>query len=211
MRRISAGRDGPDREDLRLVRDLAHAMAAGERTVIDTAFEAIWRRHVRPVALVCARYLSDDGDILSVADDVFVRFFRAVPSLELTTSLRAYLAAIARHAALDHLRSVARREAHMTDIGLSPDLSHDGDGGDRLSLLPDPDADLGASLRYRELVCDLRSVLPAETVELILAHAVWGMSFGEIGRRLGRRENSVKTTYHRALATFRRQKGEHWL
>ncbi len=202
------------REDKRLLSALSRALSTGRREDIDHAFEAIWYRHAHTVALICARYLRDDEAIACATDDVFIGFFRAVQreDFHLTVSLHAYLAASARNAALDHLRQTSRRNAHYADPILPANSKiADTKETDRLSLIPDPDADVGASLRYRELVQDLAEVLNTDAVEIILAHAVWGMSFREIAERLGRRENTVKTVYHRACAAFRRRKGEHWL
>ncbi len=199
--RISGARE-LDREDRRLVENLRRACASGDRAAQNRAFEDIWHRYAPTVSLICARYLHDDGDILSVTDDVFLRFFRAAPHLILTVPLRAYLATVAKNAALDHLRATARRDAR-----LSPGASGPEDA-DPLAHVADPDADVGASVRYRELVAELRSVLDARAVEIILAHAVWGETFGEIAERCQMKENTVKTVYHRSLKAYRRKKGE---
>ncbi len=199
-----------DREDRRLLEAMAKALASGERERIDQAFEAIWHRHARAVALVCARYVRDDADIVSLTDDVFLRFFQNAPNLELTVSLRAYLAALARHAAIDHARATARRERCLA---FEPQYSSDDE--ERLfvdvAVLPDPDADVGASIRYRELVEDLLTVLEPQAVEIILGHIVEGETFGALGDRLGMKEATVRTVYHRALKSFRKKKGESWL
>ncbi len=201
-------RDTLDREDRRLVEDLARAMSAGRREAVDRAFEAIWQRHVRTVSLVAARYLREDADILSVTDDVFLRFLRAAPTLELTVSLRAYLAASAENAARDYRRARARREAHLVDPVLPSHDPHGEEGSmDRLSLIPDPDADVGASLRWRELMEELREVMDERSLQIVLAHAVWGESFPAIGARLGLKESTARSLYHRALHAFRRKKG----
>ncbi len=196
----------PDREDRRLLAELRGAAASGDRQTLDRVYEAIWHRHVATVSLVCARYLSDDGDVISATDDVFLRFFRVAPTLTLTVPLRAYLSVMAKHAALDILRAAARRSVHLTEPPLSGGIA-DG-GADPMDRIPDADADVGASVRYRELVADLRAVLDPQAVEIILAHAVRGETFGEIGARLHLKENTVKTQYHRALKTYRRKKGD---
>ncbi len=189
-----------DREDRRLIEELNRAVASGDRDARDRAFEAIWHRHAPTVSLVCARFLRDDADILSVTDEVFVRFFHAAPTLTLTVPLRAYLATLAKNAALNHLRAAVRRESHLS---VPPAYEE----GDPLATVADPDADVGASVRYRELVSDLRSVLDAREVEIILRHAVWGETFAEIANRSSTKENTVKTQYHRALKTYRKKKG----
>ncbi len=208
------------RDDDHLLDSLAKAMASGCKEDVESAFEAIYRRHAKTVAFICARYLGDDADIVSVTDDVFVRFFRQVPSLTEPLNLRAYLAAMARHAAIDRARANMRRERGLcTSAATLPADSSFADRSDRsavasadpLDALPDPDADIGASVRYRELLRDLACVLCARDVDIILSHVVYGQTFGEIGTRLEIKENTVRTMYHRALKTFRKEKGESWL
>ena len=68
-----------------------------------------------------------------------------------------------------------------------------------------------ASLRYVELTDDLRATVGDEATEIILAHSVCGESFPSIAARMGKKENTVKTIYHRAIHKFRREKGDRWL
>ena len=198
-------------EEKRLLRDLDRALGLGDAATLDRAFEAIYRTYVRSVALVCARFLREDADVQSVTNDVFVAFFQRVAFLDLSElgSLRAYLTASAKHAALDHLRAQHRREGLCVDIS-SPAWDADGET-DPLSMLPDPDSDVAASLRYTELTRDLRATVGDEAAEIILSRAVCGESFPVIAARLGKKENTVKTLYHRAIQKFRREKGDRWL
>ena len=196
-------------EDEKLLRDLLRALGSGDAAAVNHAFEVIYRTYVRSVALVCTRYLRDDADVQSVTNDVFVSFFQRVVYLDELTSLRAYLTAAARHAALDHLRAQNRKEGRLADPILS---SGEPDGEtDLLSMLPDPDGDVESSLRYQELTDDLRATLGDEAAEIILSHAVCGESFSAIAARMGKKENTVKTVYHRAIKKFRREKGDRWL
>ncbi len=198
-------------EEGRLLRDLDRALGSGDAVTLDRAFEAIYRTYVRAVALVCARYLREDADVQSVTNDVFVAFFHRVATLDLRElgSLRAYLATAAKHAALDLLRAQRRREGLWTDI-LPPAWDAEGEP-DLLSMLPDPDGDVTASLRYEEMTRDLRTTVGEEAAEIILSRAVCGDSFPAIAARLGKKENTVKTIYHRAILKFRREKGDRWL
>ncbi len=191
----------PDQE---LLQNLTHALGSGDVKAVDQAFEAIYNAYARSVAFICGRFLSDDTDIQSVTNDVFVHFFQRVVYLDGIESLRAYLMQAARHAALDHLRARNRRES-----GLSEPPS-DGQT-DPLTLIPDPDGDVTAHARYKALTDDLRNTVGEEAAEIILAHAVCGESFPAIAARLGLKTNTVKTRYHRAIHQFRKKKGDRWL
>lgn len=196
-------------EDRELLAALTRALRAGDATAINRAFEAIYGTYVRTVALVCARCLRDEADVQSVTNDVFVSFFQRAVYLEEMTSLRAYLTAAARHAALDHLRAQSRREGplvHSMTVTADPH-----EETDLLSMIPDPDGDVEVSIRYRELTDDLCATVGAEAAEILLSHAVCGESFPAIAARMGKKENTVKTVYHRAIKKFRREKGDRWL
>ncbi len=192
-------------EDHELFETLTHALGAGDAKAVDQAFEVIYNTYAGAVAFVCGRYLSDDTDIRSVTNDVFVSFFQRAPYIEEIESLRAYLTQAARHAALDFLRSKNRRER-----GLTEPTSPDGDT-DPLTLIPDPDGDITSHVRYKALTDDLRATVGDEATEIILSHAVCGESFPEIAARLGLKTGTVKTRYHRAIHQFRKQKGDRWL
>ena len=208
-------RDEAERTDQVLLRRLVRAMEAGDSAEINRAFEDIYNRYVRLVAFVCARYLRDDGDIQSETNLVFVQFFNHADRIDGGGSLRAYLTTAARHQAISHLRAEARRNAHLCDLSDGPpgdSQPYEDAGEDRLARLPDPDeADPGASLRYRALIDDMRSVMDGKALHIVLAHAVYGETFPAIAERLRMKPATVKTVYHRALEAFRQKKGETWL
>jgi RNA polymerase sigma factor (sigma-70 family) len=194
-----------DRSDHTLLDTLNHALASGDAGAVDRAFETIYDTYAGAVAFICGRFLTNDTDIRSVTNDVFVSFFQRAPYIEEIESLRAYLCQAARRAALDFLRSKNRRERRLTEL-TAPD-----EDTDPLTLIPDPDGDISAHARYRALTDDLRATVGDEAAEIILSHAVCGESFPEIAARLGLKTGTVKTRYHRAIQRFRKQKGDAWL
>lgn len=192
-------------DDHTLLETLTHALGSGDAGAVDRAFEVIYNTYARSVAFVCGRYLEQDTDIQSVTNDVFISFFQRSPYVEEIDSLRAYLMQSARRAALDFLRSKNRRERGLTEL-TPPD-----EDTDPLTLIPDPDGDITANTRYRAMTADLCATVGRESTEIILSHAVCGESFPEIAARLGKKENTVKTAYHRAIKKFRKEKGDRWL
>ena len=192
-------------DDHALLETLTHALGSGDAGAVNRAFEVIYNTYAKSVAFVCGRYLEQDTDIQSVTNDVFISFFQRSPYVEEIDSLRAYLCQAARRAALDHLRAKNRRERGLTEL-TSPD-----EDTDPLTLVPDPDGDIPAHARYRAMVDDLCATVGEENTEIILSHAVCGESFPAIAARLGTKENTVKTAYHRAIKKFRKEKGDRWL
>ena len=166
-------------DDHTLLETLTHALGSGDAGAVDQAFERIYNTYARSVAFVCGRYLSDDTEIRSVTNDVFISFFQRSPYIEEVESLRAYLMQSARHAALDFLRSKNRRERRLTEL-TPPD-----EDTDPLTLIPDPDGDIAAHARYRALTDDLCATVGRESTEIILSHAVCGESFPRSPRGWG--------------------------
>ena len=192
-------------DDHTLLETLTHALGSGDAGAVDQAFESIYNTYARSVAFVCGHFLTDDTDIRSVTNDVFVSFFQRAPYIEEIESLRAYLCQAARRASLDFLRAKNRRERGLTDL-TAPD-----EDTDPLTLVPDPDGDIAAHARYRALTDDLRATVGDEAAEIVLSHAVCGESFPAIAARLGLKTGTVKTRYHRAIHQFRKEKGDRWL
>jgi RNA polymerase sigma factor (sigma-70 family) len=192
-------------DDHTLLETLTHALGSGDAGAVDQAFESIYNTYARSVAFVCGRFLTDDTDIRSVTNDVFISFFQRSPYIEEVESLRAYLMQAARRAALDFLRSKNRRERRLTELA-SPD-----EDTDPLTLVPDPDEDIPSHARYKAMTADLCATVGRENTEIILSHAVCGESFPAIAARLGLKTGTVKTRYHRAIQRFRKQKGDAWL
>lgn len=195
-------------DDAQLLRDLTRALNAGDTDGVNRAFEAIYHAYARSVAFVCARYVTDDADVQSLTDDVLLSFFKRVVYLDSVDSLRAYLMQSARHAAMDFCRAKNRRERGLTEL---PEHSDGEMSDDPLALIPDPEGDVTAHARYQALVEDLCATLGREPAAIILAHAVCGESFPEIAARMGKKENTVKTLYHRAIRKFRKERGDCWL
>ena len=193
-----------ERQDKRTLDRLLRAVERGQTDEINEAFEDIYNTYVRLVAFVCGKYLSDEDDIRSVTNDVFVRFFNHLGGLDPEGhGLKYYLSVSAKNAALNHLRDQRRhRDALLaTEEEVEAFLS-----------VPDPDSEnVGASLRYRELVRDLSACMDKTALKIVLRHAVMGETFPAIASDMGMKHATVKTVYHRALAAFRREKGAHWI
>ncbi len=193
-----------ERNDRRALGRLLQAVEHGQADEINEAFEDIYHTYVRLVAFVCGKYLSDENDVRSVTNDVFVQLFNHLNRLDPDGhGLKYYLAASAKHAALNHLRDQRRHRDAL--------LATEEETEAFLSV-PDPDCENpDASLRYRELVRDLSACMDRTALDIVLRHAVMGETFPAIASDLGMKPATVKTVYHRALAAFRREKGTHWI
>lgn len=205
MGRSSNSLSIPDEhQDKRALSRLLRAVERGQTDEMNEAFEDIYNTYVCLVTFICGKYLSDDDDIKWVTNDVFVHFFNHLDSLDPDgKGLKYYLTISAKNAALNHLRDQRR---HRDALLASEEEA------ETFTSVPDPDGgDLGASVRYRELVRDLATCMDKTALDIVLRHAVMGETFPAIGNDLHIKPATVKTIYHRALAAFRREKGTHWI
>jgi len=193
-----------EHQDHRIFSRLLQAVKRGQADEINSAFEEIYNTYIKLVAFVCGKYLENDDDICLVTNDVFVNFFNHLDGIDPQgRGLKYYLTVSAKNASLNHLRQKRR---HLDT------LSTTDEEAEALLSIPDPDSEnLGASLRYRELVRDMASCMDDTALDIVLRHAVMGETFPAIGNALSIKPSTVKTIYHRALAAFRREKGAHWI
>lgn len=83
---------------------LALAARDGDRVALSSFIRRTWGDVARLVTAVAGRDLADD-----VSQDAYLRALRALPSYRGESSARTWLLSIARHAAVDAVRSAARR------------------------------------------------------------------------------------------------------
>jgi len=164
---------------------------------LDGSFEALVRAHQDRVYGVCLRLLGNPADAEEIAQDTFVRAYRALgtypPDRITSLQLRGWLATIA----IRRCRSAAGRRRAAT---VPLDIGHP-------ALPPAPAAEtphlhvVGQESRRRWAA--LLAGLPARyRVALVLRH-IDELSYAEIAEVLGKPEGTVKAQVHRCLALLR--------
>jgi len=113
---------------------------------------------------LCA-HLGDRGETYDLAQETYLRAFRALPSYAGRASARTWLLSIARRVCADALRS--RRRRPMTLVGGSAELEalRDGDAADRIA--------------ERAAVTDLLARLAADRREAFFLTQLLGLSYAE--------------------------------
>lgn len=92
--------------------DLAARAAGGD----ESAFRAIYRRHIEPVYWIAHGIVRAAADAEDIAQETFVVAWRKLPGLELAgESLLPWLTTICRFQAANRLRRIRRDAAHTTD------------------------------------------------------------------------------------------------
>lgn len=199
--------------------DTAHALSAASpdggppdaqlvarvRAGEDEAFEALFNRHRRRVALIGGRFFRHREQIEEIVQETFTKAFFALPefSNRQEASFSAWLARIAFNACYDELRRSKRRpESAMSNVSeeeaawLKEQLHDEGAG-----------ADIEANAVARDLAGKLLSRLSPEDRMVLVMLDVEGMSVSEIADSTAWSASKVKVRAHRARVSLRRVLG----
>jgi|CXWL01.1.fsa_nt_gi RNA polymerase sigma-70 factor (ECF subfamily) len=172
--------------------DLAVAARRGSAD----AFRRLVEAYQRPVFTLLARMVRDRELAEDLAQEAFVKAYRALGSYDPGLKFSSWLFKIAHNTAIDHLR---KKPLATVPLQASPD---DDDGGDLLAVLADPDAETpeGFALRAdlgRALERAL-ATLRTEYREVMVLRFQEGLAYEEIAEVLALPLGTVKTFIHRA-------------
>jgi RNA polymerase sigma-70 factor (ECF subfamily) len=160
---------------------------SGGSTSLD--FDGLFRACVNDVHAYALSLLGDRASAEDVTALAFERLYRARKRLDPRRgTARGLLFTIARNAALDELRSRARRAPAGADPSALPDLCSDA------AL---------AHVERRALVAEALGALSAREREIVLLKFHGQLSNAELARALGISESNAGTRLHRALTRLR--------
>ena len=171
-------------------------LAACLATDLDGTFEALVGAHADRLYSISLRIIGDPRDAEEVAQDTFVRAYRALAAYDVerrqALRLRPWLATIAVNLSRNRRRRLADRH---------PALSLGDDPGERLAAGPGDDP--SDALADRERWASLLAALPDRyRVPLVLRH-VDDLTYEEMAEVLGRPTGTLKAQVHRGLALLR--------
>ena len=167
--------------------------AADDSTLIEAArhdpaaFALLYRRYVTPVYRYLFSRTGHEADAQDLTAQVFLEALEGLPRYRDRGNFAAWLFTIARRRAVDHYRRPAP-------------LPFDD------ALDPVDDTDLQAHVVEHETLERLQALiaqLTDEQRELLRLRFAAGLTFGQMGCMLGRREAAVKMAVHRLLDQLR--------
>jgi RNA polymerase sigma-70 factor (ECF subfamily) len=174
---------------------------------LDGAFEALVRAHQDRVYTIALRMLGNPSDAEEVAQDAFLRAYRALTGYESARiqelRLRGWLATIV----IRRCRSRAVRR-HLPTTPLGEELTGAGGGAvsvSRAAQRPGSHSPLQQALQRESAVAWVArlAALPERYRAAIVLRHVDGLSYPEMSEALGRPEGTVKAQVHRGLALLR--------
>jgi RNA polymerase sigma-70 factor (ECF subfamily) len=167
-------------------------MTSDQQAEINTLFEQLFADYQQPLVNYLCRLVGDTARAEELAQEAFVKAYRALPRLPADANRRAWLYRIATNCGYDHLRR--RRLIQWLPL-MERDSGRSGHG--------DPATRLGEQDAVQRTLAQLS---PDHRVVLIL-FSVEGYSTKEIGEMLGISQGAVKTRLCRAREKFRQLHG----
>jgi len=168
-------------------------------------FETLVERYGRHVYNIAYRLTGRDADAKDLAQEAFIRVFRAFRRIDPEARLESWLRRIVTNLYIDSLRRKPKARVESLDVPVTT-----AKGGEVQRELPDPgsgpeaavmDAQLDAQIQRAllDLSPDLRMVVVLSDVE--------GYSYEEIGLMLSVPVGTVKSRLHRARQTLQGRLG----
>jgi RNA polymerase sigma-70 factor (ECF subfamily) len=166
----------------------------------EPAFGELVRRYQRLVFGLIARVVRDQARAEELAQDTFVKAFRALHTYDAQRRFAAWLLTIAHHVAIDEVRKGALETVSLDEMA--------DDGGPGMQLA-DPGSPTPAALAERaELTAILRTAisrLRPEYRELVFLKYDQELDYEEIVDITGLPAGTVKSALHRARKELARQ------
>jgi RNA polymerase sigma-70 factor (ECF subfamily) len=185
---------GPDASDLSLVRRVQR----GERG----AYDLLVLKYQHKVVKLVMRYLRNPADAEDVAQEAFVKAYRALPQFRGDSAFYTWLYRIAINTAKNAL---AARDRNPVSYEL--DLQNTDDSSDMVGRLKDPETPEGLALteEIRDTVNHAIEELPEDLRTAIVLRELEGMSYEEIAASMDCPVGTVRSRIFRAREAIDRR------
>ena len=177
---------------------VAEILADRDRQAVERAYRTLVERYWKVVTILLKARLSSSGNVEDIAQEAFIRAWRALPKLENPKLFLGWLLRIAQNLATDYLR---RRHKEF-----SLDSIEDG-GKLGASWNANDPSDVHAKLEKKEeleLVNDALQRLAEPYRTAIILRYMKSMSNKEMACSLGEPEGTIRNRVFRALGKLRK-------
>ena len=171
-----------------------HKLVAAVRRGDDRAFESLYQRYHRRIHAYVYGMVKDHQRAEDVTQEVFVSALRRMRATERPIAFKPWVYEIAKNACIDQFRRAKRAEevSYNADDGLAP-----SDYGRLVSHEPVPDQALDCKEQLDNL-CGAFGGLSDAHHEILVLRELEGLSYREIGERMGMSRPAVESTLFRA-------------
>src|SRR3954453_17056866 len=167
-------------------------LVAAVRTGDDRAFEELFRRYHQRVTGYVARMVGCREHAEEITQEAFISALRRLRQTEQAIAFKAWIYGIARNGAIDHLRARSRRGTEVGYDHVEAFIEPDG-----VLAVPAPEA----AIENKQALNDLQGALGGLSEahhQILVMRELEGLSYDELGQRLGMTRSQVESTLFRA-------------
>jgi RNA polymerase sigma-70 factor, ECF subfamily len=163
----------------------------------ESAFDELVRRHQEKVQSLAGRLVRNREDACDVAQEVFVRVYRALGKFRGDAEFSTWLHRITVNQAFNLLRARKRQKPTIS-------IDEPGEGNPGITLVArETPADDFRQTRLREAIDEAVAVLPERQRAVFVLRQFQGLRHDEIARILKCSTGAVKAHYHFAVYKLR--------
>src|ERR1700722_7405623 len=174
--------------------DLDHALVERVQKGDQRAFDLLVRKYQHKIVAVISRYISDWSECQDVAQEAFIRAYRAMANFRGDSQFYTWMYKIAINTAKNYLVSQGRRPP-TDDISIEDAVLLDG--GTRLKERATPEREL-LRQEIEQTVFDTVESLPEDLKVAITLREVDGLSYEEIAQTMNCPIGTVRSRIFRA-------------
>ena len=162
------------------------------------AFELLVSKYQRRVLRLLSRFIRDPGEMEDVAQEAFIKAYRALPQFRGESAFYTWLYRIAVNTAKNYLTSQGRRPISMSQLqSADAEEGESFDAGDVVEDTNTPDAVLH-SRQVAETVNAAIEALPPDLRTAITLREIEGLSYEEIAEAMKCPIGTVRSRIFRA-------------
>jgi len=163
------------------------------------AFELLVVKYQRKLTRLLSRFIRNSGEVEDVAQEAFIKAYRALPSFRGESAFYTWLYRIGINTAKNYLVAMGRRAP--TSTGLDAEEAETFDDNERLRDMNTPEAEL-MSKQMAAVVNETMQTLPEELRTAITLREIEGLSYEEIAEVMNCPIGTVRSRIFRARETI---------
>ena len=171
-------------------RDLVERVQRGERR----AFDLLMLKYQHRIAKLIARYVQEPADVLDVAQEAFMKAYRAIPKFRGDSAFYTWMYRIAINTAKNHLAAQARRPR---DSGVDVTDAEQFDGVVELKETATPEG-LALTEEIQRTVATAIEALPEDLKVAVSLRELEGLSYEDIAQVMECPVGTVRSRIFRA-------------
>jgi RNA polymerase sigma-70 factor (ECF subfamily) len=163
------------------------------------AFELLVSKYQRKLGRLLSRFIRDPAEVEDVAQEAFIKAYRALPSFRGDSAFYTWLYRIGINTAKNYLVAMGRRAPTSTEF--DSEEAENFEDGDQLRDLNTPEAEL-MTRQIAATVNQTMEELPEELRTAITLREIEGMSYEDIANVMNCPIGTVRSRIFRARETI---------